>query len=49
MVGATSLAQQYPSLYNIVQHKEVIFANVLSQISLNIGFIRALTGNKWTS
>jgi hypothetical protein len=48
-LGDTSLAQQYPSLYKIVQCKEVIVANVLSQISLHIGFIRALTGNKWTS
>jgi hypothetical protein len=44
----SSLAHQYLSLYNIVQRKNVLVADVLSQSPLNIGFRRSLTGNKWT-
>jgi hypothetical protein len=46
-LGKTSLAQQYPSLYNIVQRKNVLVANVLSQTPLNIGFRRVLNDHKW--
>jgi hypothetical protein len=48
-LGKVSLAQQYPSLYNIVHHKNVIVAHVLAQTPLNISFRRLLNGNKWTS
>jgi hypothetical protein len=46
-LGDTSLAQQYPSLYNIVQRKNVLVANVLANAPLNIVFRRVLSGNKW--
>jgi hypothetical protein len=48
-LGDTSLAQQYPSLYNIVQQKNVLVANVLANTPLNISFRRVLTGNKWNN
>jgi hypothetical protein len=47
-LGDTSLSQQYPSLYNIVQRKQVLVADVLAQTPLNIAFRRVLAGNKWT-
>ena len=48
-LGDKPLSHQYPSLYNIVHHKEVSVASVLSQAPpLNIGFRRVLTANKWT-
>jgi hypothetical protein len=37
-LGDMSLAQQYPSLYNIVQHKNVLVSTVLAQNPLNICF-----------
>jgi hypothetical protein len=37
-LGKTSLAQQYPSLYNIAHHKNVTVAQVLGQSPLNITF-----------
>ena len=40
---------QYQSLLNIVRHKDVLVADVLSNTPLNIEFRRALTGPKWTS
>jgi hypothetical protein len=46
-LGESSLANQYPSLYNIVQRKNVLVANVLAHSLLNIEFRRALNGNKW--
>jgi hypothetical protein len=48
-LGKTSLAQQYPSLYNITHHKNVTVAHVLGQSPLNITFRRLLNGNKWSS
>jgi hypothetical protein len=39
-LGDSSLANQYPSLYNIVQRKNVFVANVLAHS-------QALPGNKW--
>jgi hypothetical protein len=43
----TPLSSQYPSLYNIVRHKHVRVADVLSNISLNIGFRRMLRDDRW--
>jgi hypothetical protein len=48
-LGATSIADQYPALYNIVQRKNVMVAHVLNQTPLNIEFRRVLSGNRWTS
>jgi hypothetical protein len=42
-LGNMSLAKHYPTLYNIVQCKQVTVANVLNQIPLNIRFHRTLT------
>ena len=47
-LGDAPLAQQYSSLYSIVQRKEVLVAEVLSSAPLNISFRRNLTGSKWT-
>jgi hypothetical protein len=41
------LAQQYPYLYNIVQHKNVFVASVLSRFPINIAFQRNLTSLRW--
>jgi hypothetical protein len=46
-LGKSSLANQYPSLNNIVQRKNVLVANVLSHNPLNIEFRRVLNGDKW--
>jgi hypothetical protein len=46
-LGDLPLAIQYPSLYNILRLKNVLAADVLSAVPLNIKFRRALTGNKW--
>jgi hypothetical protein len=45
-LGDSPLAEQYPSLYNIVQHKNVLAATVLAQSPLNICFRRGLNDNK---
>jgi hypothetical protein len=45
-LGKSSLADQYLSLYNIVQKKNVLVANVLSHNPLNIEFRRVLNGDK---
>jgi hypothetical protein len=37
-LGSKPLADQYPSLYNIVQRKQVSIANVLNHNPLNITF-----------
>jgi hypothetical protein len=37
-LGYKSLANQYPSLYNIVHQKQVSVANVLSHNPLNVTF-----------
>jgi hypothetical protein len=47
-LGNSPLATQYPSLYNIVQRKQVSVAHVMSQVPLNIGFRQALSGNRGT-
>jgi hypothetical protein len=49
-LGSSPLAQQYPSLYNIVQRKQVSITTILSQTPINIGFRQALLGmraNRW--
>jgi hypothetical protein len=48
-LGDNTLEQQYPSLYHIVQHRNVLVADVLAQTPLNIQFRRVLNGNKWTA
>ena len=45
-LGDSPLAQQYPLLYNIANHKQVLVAQALTQ-PLNINFRRTLTTNKW--
>jgi hypothetical protein len=40
-------AQQYPSLYNIVQHKNVLVSTVFANTPLNISFQRSLNDHKW--
>jgi hypothetical protein len=47
-LGDLPLAVIYPNLYNIVQRKHVLVADVLCHIPLNIAFRRNLTGVKWT-
>lgn len=47
-LGKTPLTNQYPALYNIVRHKNVMVAHVLAQTPLNISSRRALLGNRWT-
>jgi hypothetical protein len=46
-LGETPLATQYPSLYNIVQHKEAYVATMLQSNPLNIQFRRSLVGARW--
>lgn len=46
-LGETPLALQYPSLYNIVQWKEVFVGTVLGSVPLNIQFRRSLVGDRW--
>jgi hypothetical protein len=46
LLGDHPLAQQFPSLYNIVRRKNVLVADVLTGVPLNIEFRRALTGDK---
>uniref|UniRef100_A0A453GTJ8 Reverse transcriptase zinc-binding domain-containing protein n=1 Tax=Aegilops tauschii subsp. strangulata TaxID=200361 RepID=A0A453GTJ8_AEGTS len=45
-LGETPLAIQYPSLYNIVQHRDAYVATVLQSTPLNIQFMRTLAGNR---
>jgi hypothetical protein len=46
-LGNKSLAEQYPSMYNIVQQKQISVANVMNQNPLNITFRRTLSENIW--
>ena len=47
-LGDKPLCKQYPSLYGITQRKQVSVSSVMSHAPPpNIGFRRALTGNKW--
>jgi hypothetical protein len=45
-LGDVPLAQQYPSLYNIVQRKNVLVSTVLGQVPINIDFRRSLNEHK---
>jgi hypothetical protein len=47
-LGDNPLDEQYPSIYNIVQRKQVSVAQMLCQIPLNITFTRGLNEYKWT-
>jgi hypothetical protein len=46
-LGDKPPAQHCPSLYNIMQQKQVLVANVLSQTPLNITFLRTFLKNRW--
>jgi hypothetical protein len=46
-LGDTPLKDQYPMLYNIVNHTNVTVAQALASNALNIGFRRVLTTYKW--
>jgi hypothetical protein len=46
-LGDVPLKDQYPSLYNVVNHTNVTVAHVFSLAPLNIGFRRTLSGNRW--
>jgi hypothetical protein len=48
-LGDKSLADEDPTLYNIVYHKQVTVESVMDSTPLNIGFRRTLGGNKWDS
>jgi hypothetical protein len=48
-IGAEPLASQYPNLYAIVNHKNVIVASAVKEDGLNISFRRNLAGDRWTS
>jgi hypothetical protein len=43
------LASQFPSLYAIVNHKNVTVANTITENGLNISFRRNLDGDRWLS
>jgi hypothetical protein len=45
-LGDKPLALQYPSLFVIVQHKQVTVATVVGHNPLNIGFHRNLTSTR---
>ena len=40
------LVSQYPTLYNIVRHRNVLVAQVLNTVPLNLQFRRAILGDK---
>jgi hypothetical protein len=46
-LGELPLAHQYPSLYNIIQHKNVLVSTILTQTPLNIAFRRTFNEHKW--
>jgi hypothetical protein len=46
-LGDSPLSSQYPALYNIIRHKDILVGDVLSNRPLNIGFTRVLTDDKW--
>ena len=46
-LGDRPLCVQYPTLYRIVNHSNVSVAHVMAASPLNIGFRRALSGDKW--
>jgi hypothetical protein len=46
-MGDMPLSQQYPALYNIVQHKNVMVSIVFAIVPINISFRRGLNDQKW--
>ena len=46
-IDDTPLATQYPTLYNVTRHKNVLVADVLANNAVHIEFRRNLTGNRW--
>jgi hypothetical protein len=46
-LGNMPLSHQYPALYNIIQHKNVLVSTVFATEPLNISFRRGLNDNKW--
>jgi hypothetical protein len=46
-LGNRPLCDQYPSMYRIVNHTNVLVAHVMNELPLNIGFRRALSDNRW--
>jgi hypothetical protein len=46
-LGGTMLAQQYPTLYNILQTKHVRVSTVLAYNQLNIAFRSVFNNYKW--
>jgi hypothetical protein len=46
-LGDAPLSHQYPALYNIIQHKNVLVSTVLATQPINITFRRGLNDNKW--
>jgi hypothetical protein len=46
-LGDTPLSHQYPALYNIIMHKNVLVSTVLATQPINITFRRGLNDNKW--
>ena len=48
-LGEVPLAAQYPTLYNVTRHKNILVADALANGSVHIEFRRNLTGNKWNS
>jgi hypothetical protein len=46
-LGDRPMAAQYPSLYNIVLHKDQVVAHTLASVPLNIEFKRSLVGGHW--
>jgi hypothetical protein len=46
-MGDLPLSHQYPALYKIVQHKNVLVSTVLATEPINIYFRRGLDNNKW--
>ena len=48
-LGEVPLATQYPTLYSVVRHKNVLVADALANSTVHIEFRRNLTGNKWVA
>jgi hypothetical protein len=46
-LGDAPLSHQYPALYNIIQHKNVLVSTVFATHPINITFRRGLNDNKW--
>jgi hypothetical protein len=46
-MGNLPLSQQYPALYNIVQHKNVLVSTIFATVPINISFRRGLNDQKW--